>query len=123
LLLATDVENLRLRAERLAPQIAVGGIAGAAEPVQTASYLSTRRMVQDALPSWAIAVSPKDFSVRKLAEKLLAGPQPIAAMVENDRLLVNLRSVHPRHDLAIVEAFTAAPAQTTSEEPSVQPAL
>lgn len=106
-LLSTSVDNLKLRAERLAPQMAaVNGIA-AAEAVETRVPLATRRVASEELPSWAIALTPGNGSAADLAAQLLAGTQAIAARVEGERVLLDLRSVAPKYDLALVDAVTA----------------
>lgn len=106
-LLSTSVENLKLRAERLAPQMAaVNGIASA-EVVETRIPLATRRVPGEELPSWAIALIPTTGSVTELAAQLLGGTQAIAARVDAGRVLLDLRSVAPKYDLALVDAVTA----------------
>jgi L-seryl-tRNA(Ser) seleniumtransferase len=106
-LLSTSTENLKLRAERLAPQMAaVGGIASA-EVVETRVPLATRRVPGEELPSFAIALTPTGGSVAELAAQLLGGTQAIAARVDGDRVLLDLRSVAPKYDLALADAVTA----------------
>jgi L-seryl-tRNA(Ser) seleniumtransferase len=106
-LLSTSVENLKLRAERLAPQMAVvSGIAGA-EVLETRVPVATRHVPGEELPSWAIALTPANGPAAELVAQLLAGTQAIAAGVEAERVLLDLRSVAPKYDLALVDAVTA----------------
>jgi len=115
-LLATSVDNLKLRAERLAPQMAaVAGIA--AEAVETRGALATRRIPGEELPGWGIALRPESGSPAELAAQLLSGTQAIAARIENDRVVIDLRSVAPKYDLALVDAVTAL--ATPADQPVV----
>ena len=118
-LLSTSVENLKLRAERLAPQMAaVTGIASA-EVVETRPPLATRRVPGEELPSWAIALTPTSGAVSELAAQLLGGTQAIATRLDAGRVLLDLRSVAPKYDLALVDAVTALAAPSAPAEQAV----
>jgi L-seryl-tRNA(Ser) seleniumtransferase len=106
-LLSTSVENLKLRAERLAPQMTAAGSIEAAEVVETRVPLAARKVAGEELPGWAIALSPTNGSPAELAAQLLAGTQAIAARIDAGRVLLELRSVAPKYDLALVDAVTA----------------
>jgi L-seryl-tRNA(Ser) seleniumtransferase len=106
-LLSTSADNLKIRAERLAPQMAaVGGIAGA-EVVETRVPLGSRRVPGEELSSYAIALAPAAGTAADLAARLLAGTQGVAARAEQDRVLLDLRSIAPKYDLALIDAVTA----------------
>lgn len=106
-LLSTSLDNLKLRAERLAPQMAAVSAIAAAEAIPTTVPLSVRRTPGEELGSWAISLQPATGTVGDLALQLVSGSQAIAARVENDRVLLDLRSVAPKFDLALVDAITA----------------
>jgi L-seryl-tRNA(Ser) seleniumtransferase len=106
-LISTSVDNLKLRAERLAPQLAaVAGIA-AAEPVETRSPVAARQVSGEELLGWAIALVPASGNAAELAGQLLGGTQAVAARLEPSRVLLELRSVAPKYDLALVDAVMA----------------
>lgn len=113
-LLAAPLENLRDRAERLAPQLAQAPGIASAEPIATHSPLSIAGNLDRVLPSYGIAIRPTGGDVRDLEKRLLAAPQPIFGRVENDRLILDLRSVLPRQDQLLVDAFTSILLQAAS---------
>jgi L-seryl-tRNA(Ser) seleniumtransferase len=103
-LLTAPLENLKLRAERLAPQIAESSAVRSAEPVPTSndpagSALPTRQMA-----SWAIALEPAEMSAERLAARLRTGEPAVLGRIANDRVYLDLRSVFPREDLQLVSA-------------------
>jgi L-seryl-tRNA(Ser) seleniumtransferase len=104
-LLSTPSENLRHRADRLATQLSqTAGIAVA----ETVSLRSQIREVSDdaaTLSSFGVSLQPADGDAVKLAKRLADGPLPIVARVEDGRVIIDLRTVFPRHDGAIVAAL------------------
>ena len=105
-LLSTASENLQQRAERLAPQIAALGIASA-EPLAGRAALSSRRAAQEELPSWCVALTSTAHTAAELAQRLMTGTRPVASRVENDRVLLDLRTVSPKDDLELLDALAA----------------
>jgi len=106
-LLSTSVENLRNRAQRLAPQIASVKAIAAAEPVEATAFLHGGSVPAQQIPTWCIAVKPATGDLDALAEALRLGSPPVVGRVEEDRLLLDLRSVLPRQDIDLVEAVAA----------------
>lgn len=106
-LLATPLENLRTRCERLAPQIAASPlIATAACEPRTADQAPVSGLPY-AAPSWVLSLEPSGATVDQLAEHLARATPPVWGRVEGDRLVIDLRSVFPRQDLSLVSAFLA----------------
>jgi L-seryl-tRNA(Ser) seleniumtransferase len=103
-LVDTPLENLRTRAERLAPQIAAGqgGIATEVVAINPAEC-RPRGLVR--LASWGIALTPKQGSAMELAEALAAGTTRVLAPVREGRVVLDLRTVFPRQDAALVLAL------------------
>lgn len=106
-LLNTSVENLKNRAERLAPQIADVAAIESAEPIEETSFFGGGSVPNQGLPTWCIAVKPAQGSVSTLARKLRQGTPALVGRTKQDRLLIDLRSVFPREDLRLVESFLA----------------
>jgi L-seryl-tRNA(Ser) seleniumtransferase len=104
-LLSTPLENLKLRAERLAAQMAATKNVASAEAVLGEACLGGGSLPGQHIPTWCIALTPKRGSVDSLAARLRAGSPAIFGRVQKDRLLLDLRSVPPRHDLDLVEAI------------------
>ena len=112
--LTTSIENLRNRAERLAAQLAhVDGVA-AATAVETRSPLSSA-LTGDGWPSYGVALAPADSNIAALDNRLKSARFPIYGRIEADRLVLDLRTVLPRHDKTIVDSLLgAAPSDTTT---------
>ncbi len=101
--LATSVENLRNRAERLAPQLAhVEGI-GSAAAVETRSPIFAA--LADGCPSYGVALTSADGDIQSLDRRLRCSPLPILGRVEADRLILDLRTVLARQDMALVDSL------------------
>ena len=110
-LLSTPVENLKNRAERLAPQLAAASVIQSAEPVQDATFLGGGAMPNQQVDTWCVALEPAHGTVDALAGRLRVGPRAVCGRVQNDRLLLDLRTVFARQDVLIVEAVQALDAE------------
>ena len=106
-LLTTSTENLRNRAERLARQAAATAAVAEAQAVADVAYLRGEPSEAAKLPTWCIAIRPASGSAERLAESLHAGALPVFGRLSDDRLLFDLRSVLPRHDLELIDALEA----------------
>jgi L-seryl-tRNA(Ser) seleniumtransferase len=58
--------------------------------------------------SWAAAITHAEISVAELERSLRSGEPPVIARVEDDRLLVDLRTVPDGSDRALIAALRAA---------------
>jgi L-seryl-tRNA(Ser) seleniumtransferase len=105
-LLATPLENLKNRAERIAPQLAATGVAHV-EIVKSEALLAQGVRPAPAIASYALAVTPTSGTAQALAMALRAGKSPVIGRPENGRLMLNLRAVLPRQDVELVAAFEA----------------
>jgi L-seryl-tRNA(Ser) seleniumtransferase len=104
----TSVDNLRNRAERLAPQLAACGCIASAEAVSSAAGSPDGMLASGQLPSWCIALMPAEgWSVDRLAATLRNGRPAVIGLVERERLVFDLRTVFPRQDQQLVEAVAA----------------
>jgi L-seryl-tRNA(Ser) seleniumtransferase len=54
-----------------------------------------------------VALKPADMSVDRLAARLRTGTPAVVGRVQQDRLLLDLRSVLPRQDVQLVAAVGA----------------
>ncbi len=104
-LITTPLENLRNRAERLAPQLAACQAVAAAEPVEDVAYLGGGSVPEQQLASWCIALTPQNDRPDQLAERLRTATPAVVGRVQRDRLLIDLRSVFPRQDQLIVQSL------------------
>jgi L-seryl-tRNA(Ser) seleniumtransferase len=106
-LLSASVDNLRQRAERLAPQLAQAPGIQSAEPVATENDLGIARFADQTWPSYAIALISTDSDPRSLANRLRAAALPVIGRPNGSRLVLDLRTVFPRQDQQIVDALAA----------------
>lgn len=105
-LLSAPLANLRQRAERLAPQIVASPAVASAEVIERDADAAAVAGIPFAAPTVAISVTPADGTAEALAETLAgSGPPAVWGEVVDGRLLLDLRTVFPRQDLAIVSAF------------------
>ncbi len=112
-LLSTSVENLKNRAERLAPQLQAAKLIREAKVEQSTAYLGGGSVPTQQIPSWCVSLTPAMETVDALARALRTGIPAIFGRIQNDRLLIDLRTVFPDQDMQLVEAL-----QARSEEPS-----
>jgi L-seryl-tRNA(Ser) seleniumtransferase len=103
-LLTAPLENLKLRAERLAPQMAECTALRGAEPVPTTSDPAGSALPARQMASWAIALEPAQMSAERLAARLRTGEPAVLGRVSNERVYLDLRSVFPREDQQLVSA-------------------
>ena len=103
--LTVSIDNLRNRAERIAPQLAHAEAIASAVAVETNSPISLA--LAESLPSYGIALSPTDGNLDVLDKRLRSARFPILGRIEHDRIILDLRTVLPRQDTVLVEAITA----------------
>ena len=120
-LLSTPAENLKNRAERLAPQIEACEAVSSARAVEDKAYLGGGSVPDQQLATWCIAIQPHEINVDKLAASLRTGSPALVGRVQRDELLIDLRSVMPRQDQQIVEAISGlTPHQPVPETASTE---
>lgn len=118
-LLGTSVENLQNRAERLAPQIAAAHVVEKAEAVAGSTYLGGGAIPTQELATWCISIKPAHESVDRLAAVLRAASPSVVGRIQQDRLLLDLRSVLPRQDsqlVAVIDAIGKEAGKEAAEE-------
>jgi L-seryl-tRNA(Ser) seleniumtransferase len=114
-LLTTPLENLRNRAERIAPQLAQSTEVASATAVETRSQITAALAPDNGPASYGVALTCKG-SIADLDRHLRSLPVPVVGRIENHRLMLDLRTVLPRQDRALVEAIVGSP-----EMPDAQP--
>jgi L-seryl-tRNA(Ser) seleniumtransferase len=98
-LLSVSAENLKNRAERLAPQLAILDDLRSATPVESTVTFRTK------IPSWKIVIDPETMPAAALATKLAQAEPAIMADVEDDKVTLDLRTIFARQDVEIVGIF------------------
>lgn len=97
-MLGASIDTLRGRAERY--HQAIDG----AEIIESHAYAGGGTLPESAIPSIAIALKPA-CGAQAAAERLRRAKTPIVARIEEGRLLLDLRSIAPLEDAAVVAAL------------------
>ncbi len=116
ILLSTPLENLKNRAERLAPQLAATNAIQSAEPVQSTTYLGGGSVPNQQIDTWCVALEPAGGSVDRLAAQLRTSMPPVCGRVHNDRLLLDLRTVFARQDAEIVQVVQSLESESELDD-------
>jgi L-seryl-tRNA(Ser) seleniumtransferase len=103
-MIAAPLEALQARAERLAAALAALGVV--AEVVAGESTVGGGSLPDETLPSRLVAVGVESEAV--LAARLRAGDPPVVGRLERDRLLLDLRTILPEEDDALLDTLRAA---------------
>jgi L-seryl-tRNA(Ser) seleniumtransferase len=102
--LATSIENLRNRAERLAAQLAHAESVAASVAIETRSPLTVELAV-NGWPSFGVALTSSNNDIASLDQRFRSGRFPIYGRIESDQLVLDLRTVIPRQDKLIVDSL------------------
>ncbi|MCH2123427.1 MAG: L-seryl-tRNA(Sec) selenium transferase [Pirellulaceae bacterium] len=115
-LLSTPIENLKNRAERLAPQLAALPSIQSAEPIQDHSFLGGGSVPSQKIPTYCVALTPTEGSIDQFAQKLRLSSPAIFGRVKQNRLMLDLRTVFPRQDTGLMSAVRALGSQPEPEQ-------
>ena len=63
-----------------------------------------------------MALEPASSNVDDVAARLRTGSPSIFGRIQNGQLLLDLRTVHPRYDVSLVEAVLAVPGEEARKE-------
>ncbi|MDT8442113.1 MAG: L-seryl-tRNA(Sec) selenium transferase [Desulfuromonadales bacterium] len=93
-MLTVPANDLRQRCDRLLPQLtAASGDAADLEIVATTATVGGGALPLAELPGWAIAVTPRRISCNQLTARLRAGDPPVIGRVQDNRLLIDPRTL------------------------------
>jgi L-seryl-tRNA(Ser) seleniumtransferase len=100
----TPVDELELRARHLAEALAATGI----DVLPTRATIGGGSLPGETLPSWALALRSDHVSPESLAARLRTWPHPIVGHIQEDRLLLDLRTVPTEQDAELLAAARVA---------------
>ena len=106
-LLNTSIENLRQRAERLAPQLNESAAIKDVTVVEDITYLGGGSVPTQAIATCCLSMASASGSIDALAAQLRSGNIAVVGRIHQDRLLLDLRSMLASQDQLLVAAFTA----------------
>ena len=104
-MLSTPIENLRLRANRLGPQIESGDAVESVEVIEDFSMLGGGSVPTQRVPTICLNVIPKNKSVDQFAQSMRKQIVPLFGRVNNDQYLLDLRTIEPKWDVTLTQLF------------------
>ena len=108
-LLAITTEEVQRRCLELLPQLqAAAGERAEFEIIASTSTVGGGAMPLAELPGCAIAVTPHRLSLQQLADRLRCGDPPVIARVQDQRLLLDPRTLLPGEEELLVAALGEA---------------
>jgi L-seryl-tRNA(Ser) seleniumtransferase len=105
-MIATPAEDLRVRAERVATWI---GDAATVVPLE--STIGGGSLPGQTIPSFGVAIASRSAD-RSLADMRRHGRQPLIGRIEDGRVVLDLRTVHPDQDREVATKVVAMLAAT-----------
>jgi len=117
-LLSTSLENLKSRADRMAPRIMAIREVESVEVIEEVNYLGGGSLPNQEKSTWCLAVSPAHGNVTQLAARLRTGQPAVMGRIHQGRLLLDMRTIFPAQDRMVVEAFQQLGANA---EPAEEP--
>lgn len=104
-MLSMPVDNLKLRATKLAQQISYLPFVGSCDVVEDQSMLGGGSLPTQKIQTWCVAIEHKDNSVSELANRLRNSTPAVMGRVQKDRLFLDMRTVQPSQDAQLVSIF------------------
>ena len=98
-------EEIRSRAEKLADELRKQSSRYALEIVESASAIGGGSAPGATLPTFALALTFDGMSAQQLAEALRRSDPPVIGRVEDDRVLLDLRTVFADQDAQVLAAL------------------
>jgi L-seryl-tRNA(Ser) seleniumtransferase len=109
-MLALTADEIGRRADALASLLSSRGLT--ADVVDGESTVGGGSAPGSALPTRLVAVTHPSLSAAKLESQLRSQPVPVIARIDNDRVVLDLRTVEPEDDAVVAAAFDATIGQT-----------
>ncbi len=107
-MIAAGLDELLPRAEALARRIeSLPGIRAAVEVITGSSKLGGGALPLQKLPTYLVAISLSGMDAAFLEKRLRQNKPPVVARVQQDRLLLDLRTIFPEEECLLVKAVQA----------------
>lgn len=103
-MLSMPVDNLKMRAEKLASLLTPIAEVDSCEAIEEEAMLGGGSLPAQKIPTWCVSISPVG-SVDAFTAKLRSGSPAILGRVQKDRLLLDMRTVSPGEDLEVIKVF------------------
>jgi len=102
------LDELEQRARAIAAPIATAVPAAKVEAVPCFSVTGGGSLPGEEIPSWGVVVTHPERSAAELERGLRRAERPVIARVENDAVLLDLRTVPPSEDERLTRALSKA---------------
>jgi L-seryl-tRNA(Ser) seleniumtransferase len=103
LMLSASAEQIKARAQRLGDLL--DSKLFSSEVRAGASLIGGGSAPEEQIPTFVLAITSNQHSVNELEQQLRKSSTPIIARIEDDQLLLDLRTVFPEQEDLIVSAF------------------
>jgi L-seryl-tRNA(Ser) seleniumtransferase len=107
-MLAVPVAELRRRAEELAQRLRQINTLKRVEVMEETAYVGGGSLPDQAMRTVVIAVQAADVNDAELAERLRAGTPAVVGRLQQGNILLDLRTIFPDQEQALVECVRAA---------------
>ena len=104
-MLSMPVENLKLRADKIATLIGASPAISHCEVIEDQSMLGGGSLPTQNIRTWCVGLTPSEGSANRLADRLRQASTPILGRVQRDQLLLDLRTIQPDQDALIATVF------------------
>ena len=104
-MLSMPVENLKLRASKIAQQISYLPFIGSCDVVEDQSMLGGGSLPTQKIPTWCVAIEHSDKTISQLANRLRNATPSVIGRVHKERLFLDMRTVQPAQDADLVSVF------------------
>ena len=114
-MLSTPIENLKLRAEKAAAQLGSSSKLKDITIVEDHSMLGGGSLPTQRIPTWCVSFAAAEGSISSLATAMREANPPIFGRVNKDRMLLDMRTVRPSEDIALVDSMLAIGTEASTE--------
>ena len=105
-LLSAAPENLRNRAERLAPQLCQSPAVADTRVTDDVAFLGGGSVPTQEIPTSCVVCTPaSSYSIDQLSERLRTGTPSVIGRIRQDQLWIDLRTIFPQQDRLVADAF------------------
>ena len=110
-LLATSVENLKFRGDKLIRQLKVTPAVADAQLLAASSLLGGGAIPMQEIPTLVLVIEPRGRSAESSARQLRVGEPSVFGRIQDDRLHLDLRTIPAKLDSLLVDAFSRLPGE------------
>jgi L-seryl-tRNA(Ser) seleniumtransferase len=107
-LLGTPLEELRRRAEDLAARVREFPGVKAARACEDSAFVGGGSLPDQPMRTWVVEVEAAEVGDAELARRLRVGTPAVMGRLRDGKLVLDVRTVFPQHETALIDAVRAA---------------